>query len=190
MNPHAKTMGAGAAAGASPAGGLAAAGATALAPVDGAGHRTLMGRWATGVSLVTTLHDGDPYGCTLNALSSLSLDPPTLIVCLGEQTRTLAAVRQTGRFAVNVLAAGQADVSRTFADRSLSTAARFAAVPHAVRFGVPVIDGCVATVICDVLEERPLCDHVVVVGRALHGTVADEHEPLVFFGGGYHRAVR
>lgn len=163
---------------------------TAITPVDGAGHRRLMGRWATGVSLVTTTADGAPHGCTLNALSSLSLDPPTLIVCLGEQTRTLAAVRQTGRFAVNVLAAEQADVSRTFADKALSTAERFAAVPYAIRFGVPVIDGCVATVVCDVLEERVLCDHVIVVGRVVSGSVADESEPLVFFGGGYHRAVR
>jgi 3-hydroxy-9,10-secoandrosta-1,3,5(10)-triene-9,17-dione monooxygenase reductase component len=162
---------------------------TTMAPVDGAGHRRLMAAWTTGVSLVTTIADGAPYGCTLNALTSLSLDPPSLVVCLGEETRTLSALRQTGRFCVNVLAADQQHVSALFADRSLTPAQRFAAVPHRMSHGIPVIEGCVATVVCDLMEERALCDHVLVVGRVLHGGVADDAEPLVFFGGGYRRAV-
>lgn len=160
-----------------------------MSTIEALDHRHLMGHWTTGVSLVTTLADGEPHGCTLNALSSLSLDPPSLIVCLGETTRTLAAIRRSGRFAVNVLAAEQEPLSRLFADRRLSTAERFAAVPHALAHGVPLVQGCVATAVCEVLEERPLCDHVVVVGRVVHGAVADGGEPLVYFGGGYRRAA-
>ncbi|MDO8187697.1 flavin reductase family protein [Conexibacter sp. JD483] len=156
-----------------------------MSAVEAVDHRHLMGHWTTGVSLVTTLADGEPHGCTLNALSSLSLEPPSLIVCLGQETRTLAAIRRSGRFAVNVLAADQAPLSRLFANRALTTAERFAAVPHDRTHGVPVIDGCVATAVCEVLSEQPIHDHVVVVGRVAHATVGTSARPLVFFRGGF-----
>jgi flavin reductase (DIM6/NTAB) family NADH-FMN oxidoreductase RutF len=154
--------------------------------VDGLVHRRLMGMWATGVSLVTTHSAGRPVGCTLNALTSLSLDPPSLLVSLQARSRTLEAVRETGLFAVNVLSASQEWVARRFADSSLGPDERFETVAYTEEDGVPVIARCLATFVCEVRETTSLYDHVLVVGRVIDGTVDDDKYPLVFFRGVYY----
>jgi flavin reductase (DIM6/NTAB) family NADH-FMN oxidoreductase RutF len=145
-----------------------------------------MGSWVTGVSLITAVSaEGRPMGCTLNALTSLSLDPPSLLISLGIDSRTLAALQASGRFCVNVLASDQEAVSRRFSDASLTTDQRFAAVAYDLKHGVPVLTGCVATLICDVADTIPIHDHVLVVGTVALGAVDQERHPLVFFGGSY-----
>lgn len=78
-----------------------------MEPVD---FRRLMGFWATGVSVITAQGDEGPAGATANALSSLSLEPPLALVCFDLSSRTLAAVRESERFCINMLSAGQEDV--------------------------------------------------------------------------------
>lgn len=155
-------------------------------PVDAKDHRRLMGTWATGVSLVTTKVDGKSFGCTINSLTSLSLDPPSVLISLRADSRTLAAVQQRGRFCINVLTSYQEEISRRFADPSLSMEERFAVTEHGEWFDVPVVAGCLATLICDVMESTKLCDHVVTAGHVVHGAVDDEKWPVVFFRGVYY----
>ena len=152
--------------------------------VDSLVHRRLMGSWVTGVSLVTSTDaDGHPSGCTLNALTSLSLEPPSLVVALGTESRTLTAVRESGRFCVNVLAGDQEDVARCFASSSLSVAERFATVDYELRDGVPVIMDCVTTLVCDVTDVIPIHDHVLIAGLVRLAWHDEARLPLVFFGG-------
>ncbi len=154
--------------------------------VDGSSYRRLMGSWVTGVSLITVASaDRRPMGCTLNALTSLSLEPPSLLISLGLDSRTLAGLRVSGRFCVNVLARDQEEVSRRFSDARLTTDERFAAVDYELKHDVPVLAGCVATLICDVVDAITIHDHVLIVGTVALGAIDHERHPLVFYGGAY-----
>lgn len=146
--------------------------------------RRLMGFWATGVSVITASGEEGPHGATLNALSSLSLEPPLLLVCFDHSARTLGAIRQVGRFAVNILAAGQEDVSRRFVGKH-SMAEKFDGVAWGELHGAPVLDGCLATIVCDVTEEVEAGDHTIVIGTPIHLAAADDLHPLLFYRGAY-----
>ena len=113
--------------------------------VDPAHFRSVMGNFATGVTVVTAAGPAGPVGMTANAVASLSLDPLLLLVAFDNSARTLAVVRERRRFGVNVLTAGQQELARLFASKA-PEAAKFAGVPHSVHDGIPVIDGSLAWV--------------------------------------------
>jgi 3,4-dihydroxy-2-butanone 4-phosphate synthase len=148
--------------------------------------RDVMGHFATGVSVVTARDSGGvPVGTTANAISSVSLDPPLLLACLAKNSETLAAIRETGRFAVNILAAEQRHHSDRFAKKGAAVSA------HEVEFddhdfGVPILPGALATIVCEVEAIHEAGDHEIVIGDARHlyhrepGT-----EPLLFYRGSY-----
>jgi 3-hydroxy-9,10-secoandrosta-1,3,5(10)-triene-9,17-dione monooxygenase reductase component len=156
----------------------------AMAP-DEAGFRSLMARFATGVTVVTSVGSGGPAGMTANAVASLSLDPLLVMVGFELQSRTLVAVRQSGLFAVNVLASDQEDVSQVFAGKQ-PEAEKFAGCAYGERLGVPVIDGALAWLCCQVDAVHPGGDHVIVVGNVLD-MGGNGGEPLLFYGGDYRR---
>jgi flavin reductase (DIM6/NTAB) family NADH-FMN oxidoreductase RutF len=151
---------------------------------DAERFRDTMGRFATGVCVVTALSPHGPAGLTTNAVSSLSLDPALLLVCFDNESRTLPIVREAGRFAVNVLRAGQEDLAATFASKDLLPAEKFAAVTHTVDHGVPVLDGALAWLACDLEAMHPGGDHTIGIG-AVTQMDAEEGEPLLFFRGEY-----
>ena len=146
--------------------------------------RRLMGFWATGVSVITAQGDQGPAGATANALSSLSLEPPLALVCFDLSSRTLAAVRESERFGINMLSAGQEDVSRLFATKK-SQEEKFAEIDHHLVQGVPVIDDCLAYLVCGLDSELRRGDHVVVVGEVVAGGVDERAVPLVYYRGSY-----
>jgi len=121
---------------------------------------------------------------TVNALASLSLDPVLVMVGFDLKSRTLTAVRRSRRFAVNVLASDQERISRIFASKR-AEADKFAACPYAELSKVPILDGTLAWLRCDVVAVYPGGDHVILVGnvREMGG---DGGEPLLFYGGRYH----
>jgi len=148
--------------------------------------RDVMGHFATGVTVVTARGKGGaPVGTTANAFSSVSLDPPLLLACLSRGSETLAAIRDTGRFGVNILSHEQRHHSDRFAKKGDAVRA------HEVEFadhdlGVPTIPGALATVACSVEAIHPAGDHEIVVGLARHL----EHRepgarPLLFYRGSY-----
>jgi flavin reductase (DIM6/NTAB) family NADH-FMN oxidoreductase RutF len=145
--------------------------------------RAVMGHFATGVAVVTVDAPGGPQGMTANAVASLSLDPVLVLVCFDNGARTLPEVQRAGRFGVNVLAAGQEALARRFASKEES---KFADVPHSVHDGIPVLDGALAWVGCELDRLVPAGDHTIGIG-AVHAAElgAEGREPLVWFRGGY-----
>jgi flavin reductase (DIM6/NTAB) family NADH-FMN oxidoreductase RutF len=156
------------------------------ANVSAADLRHAMGHFATGVTVVTSVDAaGEPAGTTANAVSSLSLDPPLLLVCFDRTSLTLEAVRQHGAFAINVLAAPQQHLSRNFARRGLD--AVWDEVPHRPGpHGCPRLEGVLAGLECTVEHYLPGGDHEIVVGRVRHvETSGEDATPLVFWRGAY-----
>jgi flavin reductase (DIM6/NTAB) family NADH-FMN oxidoreductase RutF len=148
--------------------------------------RQAMGHFATGVTVVTSVgDDGEPIGTTASAVTSLSLDPPLVLVCFDRASLTLRAIRAHGAFVVNVLAAPQRDLSANFARRGL--AAAWDGVRHrAGPTGSPRLDGVLAALECTVENRLPGGDHEIVVGRVHHvETSATPAAPLVLFRGSY-----
>jgi flavin reductase (DIM6/NTAB) family NADH-FMN oxidoreductase RutF len=142
-----------------------------------------MGRFATGVTVVTVTSPDGPIGLTANAVCSLSLDPLLLIVCFDNQARTLPVVRAVGRFGVNVLRADQQGLARLFASK-LPESEKFAGVPHTVHDGIPVIEGALAWVGCRLERLIPGGDHTIGIG-AVEAAEAGHGEPLLWFRGSY-----
>jgi len=152
--------------------------------VDDRAFRDTMGLFPTGVCVVTAIGPHGPAGLTTNAVTSLSLDPPLLLVCFDNASRTLPIVREAGRFAVNVLRRDQRDLAETFASKDLMPAEKFDAVTHTVEDGVPVLDGALAWLACDLQALHPGGDHTIGVG-AVTQLGASEGEPLLFVRGRY-----
>ena len=145
--------------------------------------RAVFGHFPTGVSVITALGARGPGGLTANAVCSLSLDPLLILVCFDNAARTLPLVRETQRFAVNVLRADQHELSRVFASKR-PEGEKFAGVRWSERDGVPVLDGTLAWLACDLRELVPGGDHTIGLG-AVTAMDHDEGEPLVFYRGEY-----
>lgn len=160
-----------------------------MSGADARAFRDAIGRFPTGVTVVTTSGPHGPAGLTTNAVTSLSLDPLLLLVCFDNGSRTLDAVRASGRFGVNVLAAGQDDLARVFASKALPRE-KFEAVTHVEEHGVPVLDGAAAWIACSLRELLPGGDHTIGIGAVLGTDVADGREPLVFADGEYRELAR
>jgi len=152
--------------------------------IDPEAYRRLMGFWATGVSVVTAQGHEGPAGATANALTSLSLDPPRALVCFDVSSRTLRAVRESERFAVNMLSADQEPIARVFATKA-SQEDKFAAVVCRHEHGVPTIEGSLAWFVCALDSELQQGDHVVAFGRVLAGGSDDGAEPLIYYRSSY-----
>lgn len=151
--------------------------------------RATMGRFATGVTVVTTVADGVPHGMTANAFCSVSLDPMLVLVCVDRRASMWSFLERADTFAVSVLAADQEHLSVWFAspDRP-SGAPQFAEVawrPAAVS-GSPLLEGSVATVDCRIAAVHDGGDHAIVVGEVLALDSDPTRSPLVWFGGAYH----
>jgi flavin reductase (DIM6/NTAB) family NADH-FMN oxidoreductase RutF len=154
--------------------------------MDAAEFRRILGHWASGVAVVTTLReDGSPWGLTANAFTSVSLDPPLVLVCLDLTSDTGAWLRAAGYFAVSVLAADQERLARRFAEEA--TLDRFAGVAWRTEAtGAPVLADAVAWLDCRLHAEHPAGDHAIFVGRIAAGDAADV-PPLLYYRGGYGR---
>ncbi|WP_299624631.1 flavin reductase family protein [uncultured Tateyamaria sp.] len=133
---------------------------------DAQALRVAFGRFMTGVTIVTSRRDdGAPIGFTANSFTSVSLDPPLLLVCPGQHLSSYPDFQTTNHFAVSILAEGQEDVSNRFAS---SKADRFG--PGGWSSGhadMPLIDGRAAGFVCEVFERVPAGDHTVLIGRVV-----------------------
>jgi flavin reductase (DIM6/NTAB) family NADH-FMN oxidoreductase RutF len=146
--------------------------------------RQVIGHFATGVAIVTCYGDDGPTGLTTNAITSVSLEPLLLLVCFDNASRTLPAVREARRFAVNVLRAGQEDLARVFASKRVARE-KFEAVTHVEAHGVPVLDGALAWLACELTALHPAGDHTIGIGEITHMDADPDGEPLVWFRGDY-----
>lgn len=159
---------------------------TSASVVDPLTMRRAMGRFATGVAVVTTSAGGTPHGMTVNSLTSVSLEPPLLLVCLTIGARSTDAIIQARRFAVNILSARQEHLALRFARRGEDHFAGLD-VTHG-RHRVPVIPDAFAHLECEVERHFVAGDHIVVVGQVLEVCERDG-EPLGFLGGKFSDIV-
>ncbi|HTW39717.1 MAG TPA: flavin reductase family protein [Thermoplasmata archaeon] len=154
-------------------------------PVDASAFRTLMSRWATGVSVVTAHAAGHDAGLTVNALLSVSLAPPALLVSLSNDVDTLPLIERAGRFGVTFLSAEQRSLSERFA-QTLPSDEKFRGVAvHRGPGGSALLDGGLAALECRLLSRTPMFDHTLVVGEVVHTEVGIERTPLLFYRSGY-----
>ena len=158
-----------------------------IPPPEPADFRKAMGSFAAGVTVVTTCQDGRLVGTTVSAFSALSLDPPLVLVCLKRDSRTLAAVSETGGFCVNILAADQGPMAYAFAKSGCDDRFALTAVEAGV-CGAPVLAGCAAIIECELHAAHDGGDHEILVGRVLRVAVDDSKAPLVYVRGGFLNA--
>jgi 3-hydroxy-9,10-secoandrosta-1,3,5(10)-triene-9,17-dione monooxygenase reductase component len=145
--------------------------------------RRAMAGVPTPVTIVTAPGDEVAAGATANAVASLSLDPPLMLVCLDHRSRTLAAVRGAGRFAVNVLGAEGERHARSFA-RQTPHDEKWEGVPATDRAGVPVLAEALVWVVCELRDLLDGGDHVIVTGM-VEALGTRDGTPLLFYDGGY-----
>jgi len=158
---------------------------SAAAPFDADTFRRTLGRFATGVTLVTAADASGPIGLVVNAFTSVSLEPPLIAICPSRRSFTWTRMRRCQRFGVNVLGAEHADYVRHAAH---AEADRFAGVDYELgESGVPRIRSAIAFLDCEPVSEQPAGDHWIVVAR-VHAAIADrDREPLVFSDGNLGR---
>ena len=145
--------------------------------------REVFGRFATGVAVITCAGPGGCGGMTANALCSLSLDPLLALVCFENNARTLSIVRESGRFAVNVLSAQQEEVARVFASK-IPESEKLEGVGHRYEDGVPIIDGALSWVVCALRDLIAGGDHTIAIGEVT-ALGLGEGDPLLWYGGRY-----
>ena len=145
--------------------------------------REVLGHFASGVTVVTALTADGPAGFTCQSFSSLSLDPPLVAFAPARTSRTWPALREIGRFCVNVLAEGQDDVSQNFARSGGDkfTGVRWSPSAH----GSPVLDDVVAWIDGELWAEYDGGDHSIVVARVLDLCADPDRRPLLFHRGAY-----
>lgn len=154
-------------------------------------YRDTIGRFPTGVAVVTAVGPAGPAGMTTNAVASLSLDPLLLIVCFETRSRTLAVVRSSRRFAVNVLRAGDEELAAVFASKRVAPEKFAALTGHrwSEQHGLPVLDRALAWIACELRELLPGGDHEIGIGEVIGTGAGEEGDPLVFYRGRYTTVV-
>jgi flavin reductase (DIM6/NTAB) family NADH-FMN oxidoreductase RutF len=155
------------------------------AAVTGAEFRKACGRFATGVAIASVVDaEGTPHGLTVSSFTSVSLDPPLVLICLGHAVSAIHHFRAASHFGINILAEDQRALSERFARKGHD---RFEGVAwHAGQTGVPLLPGALAAIECAVHRIVPMGDHDILVGEMMHAQTRDG-EPLLHFGGGYRK---
>jgi flavin reductase ActVB len=146
--------------------------------------KAALSRWVTGVTIITTRsRAGDLAGLTATSFSSLSLDPPLVLFCLGHSSTSKPSFDAADGFVVNILGEGQQDLAGRFAQLGGD---KFPGVAwHPGLRGVPLLDDALANLECRIRQVHPGGDHSIVVGEVEQIHVGD-HKPLVYYQGAYH----
>lgn len=143
--------------------------------------------WASGVAVVTSADDGLLYGLTVSSFTSVSLDPPLVLVCLATTNRMPAMITSSGRFAVSVLGRNQEAASNYFAISGREPTAEFEQIDGDwTPGGMPVVKDCIAWLDCKLYEMLTHGDHSIVVGEVIEAKSAVDPDPLLY----YRRAYR
>lgn len=158
--------------------------------IDGDLFRSVLGRFATGVTVVTARDSsGTPHGMTVSAFSSLSLDPPLVLVCIGNEATVAPVLKEASSFAVNILAENQEEVSRHFASPGRHRFAECLESNEKNENGDPRLENALAWMQCRVVSRQPAGDHVIYIGQVEQAMVS-EGRPLLYYRGGYNSLDR
>ncbi|WEG08414.1 flavin reductase family protein [Microbacterium horticulturae] len=161
-----------------------------VAEIDAEHLRTVMSHFATGVVVITGIDEvGEPAGMTAQSFVSLSLDPPLVMVSPARDSKSWGRIAAGGRFAINVLGGHQHELSSRFAQHRDDKFSGVRWLPG--QLGLPLLDGAIAHIECEIADVFPGGDHYIAVGhvRTLN-SVVDDPEPLLFFRAGYRSLDR
>lgn len=143
--------------------------------------KTALGSWASGVSVVTTNHDGLLYGLTVSSFSSLSLEPPLVLVCLNNANRLPEMIEASGAFAVSILNRDQEAASNYFARPNREPTPGFTEIDGEwTANGVPIVKGCLASIVCEHRTSIAQGTHTIVVGEVVEAS-AHHGAPLMYW---------
>jgi len=151
-------------------------------PFDSQQQRRIMGRFATGITVATTRVGDELFGMTANAVTSLSLDPPLVLLCVDKRAQFLTALKESKSFALSILGEEHEHHSRRFAQKGPK---EFTDWNSAISVtGAPILSGALAWVDCKVVDILPGGDHEIFIGEIVAGDCRDGR-PLLYFGGNY-----
>jgi flavin reductase (DIM6/NTAB) family NADH-FMN oxidoreductase RutF len=151
--------------------------------------RSMMGRFATGVTVVAARHGPLLAGMTANAISSISIDPPLMMASLNRKSDTHEAIIESHSFAVSVLGADQRDLAECFAKPvTESKLRRFCDAPwHEAETGSPILDGAIAYFDCRLSARHDGGDHTIFIGEIVAAGFEDDADPLIYYASRYRR---
>ncbi|MCG2621444.1 flavin reductase [Arthrobacter sp. I2-34] len=157
--------------------------------VDQLVFRNVVGHFASGVTVITTVVDGELFGTTASAVSSLSMEPPMMLACLNRSSSTHDAVVKAGWFGINILAEDQSDLAMKFGRKG---ADKFdgVSVTRSQHGGVPLLDGALAQIVCKVEETPTGGTHTVFLGLVAEAGAREGAEPLAYYRGTFGRLER
>jgi flavin reductase (DIM6/NTAB) family NADH-FMN oxidoreductase RutF len=159
-------------------------------PFDPQRFRQVLGRFATGVTVVTVRQGDLMRGMTANAFSSVSLDPPLVLVSVDKKADTHALMMETGAFCINILAAHRREWSDWWAGRAPKDQDQFLDKPYTTKAtGSPVLEDCIGYIDCKVWASYDGGDHTLFVGEVQEAAINDDPElkPLLFFASQYRK---
>ncbi|GHH96621.1 flavin reductase family protein [Neobacillus kokaensis] len=148
--------------------------------MDDRQFRNAMGKFATGVTVVLTEVSGKVHGMTANAFMSVSLNPKLVVISIAEKAQMLKKIKQSGTFSVNILAAGQKELSMIFAGQLKEQRQ----VVFDYLGNIPVIPGAIAQIICEVSASHVEGDHTLFIGKVTNIQL-EEELPLIYYSGKY-----
>ena len=151
--------------------------------MDAAQFRQLLGRFASGVTVLTVVDSGGrPMGMTATSLASVSLDPPLISVCIDHEAELHDVILKSAEFVVNILSSNQETLARRFSDKHED---RFDGIGyHLSPEGLILLDGTLAHIICERAGEYPGGDHTILIGKVVGGATRSGR-PLLYYRGGY-----
>jgi 3-hydroxy-9,10-secoandrosta-1,3,5(10)-triene-9,17-dione monooxygenase reductase component len=150
---------------------------------DARHFRDVLGRFCTGVTVVTSMSNGVPVGMTCQSFSSVSLSPPLVLFCPAKTSRAWPQMQRAGFFCVNLLADGQHEISTRMATKGVEKFDGVTWSPSST--GAPLLDGILGYVDCTIQAVHEAGDHYVVIGSVQDLGYGDAEEPLLFFRGKY-----
>jgi flavin reductase (DIM6/NTAB) family NADH-FMN oxidoreductase RutF len=158
--------------------------------VDSEALRMTMRQWATGVTVVTTVAGDERAGMTVSSFTSVTLEPPTVLVCLNKESYAHALVKRSGIFAISILGVGQEALSNRFAGLDPAVTDRFEGLNlTTAQTGCPLLPGAIAWLDCIVRSEHDTYTHTIFIGEVVFARRDEEHAPLVYHNRSYHTLV-
>ncbi len=151
--------------------------------IDQDEFRRVLGYFASGVTVVTLARDDALYGITVSSFTSLSLQPPLVLICIDKRWATHAILQEAGHFAVNILGEQNENLSRHFASREPD---KFKGIAyHAGLTGAPLLNDALANIECRIVQQADGGDHTIFIGEVLAAST-QSGKPLIYFRSGYH----
>ncbi len=147
--------------------------------------RAICRQFATGITVITTSHNNQPFGFTANSFTSVSLEPPIVLFCLKTESTTNEAFQKSNSFAINILTENQEDVSNSFANPKKTQAERFSNV-ELMKNKLPILKDSLGYLAGEIIQFHKVGDHIVYYGQVTNGVKSDG-SPLLYAKGGYQR---